>query len=309
MQASRAQHVAILTFLLIIGLGASRTFADEHLYGVVTGRGADGSLLVRGDDSTNMVVVMSESTKVRQANGLRTRRVDVPSLIPGLRVDVEGKTESATRFIAESVKFTRSDLKMALAIRGGVNPTDLAVEANRALIEANQQAIRQQSERVSQNQAAIEQHERRIAASDEKIIATSGAAEAANGRIANLDDYNVVETMTVYFPNNRASVRKQFQTQLQQLAQRAKAVDGYKVQVEGYASAVGPLSNNQMLSKQRADAVAAALQQGGVAPANMLVPAAMGISDQVAPNTTREGQAKNRRTVVRVIQNRGITGQ
>jgi len=40
----------------------------------------------------------------------------------------------------------------------------------------------------------------------------------------------------------------------------------------------------------------------------MLVPAAMGVSDQVASNDTKEGQAQNRRTVIRLLQNRGITG-
>lgn len=306
MQASRTQ-IAILTLLLLLGLGSSsRSFADEHLRGVITGRAADGSLLVRADDASNMIVIISETTKVRQTSGVRTRKVDVPSLIPGLRVDVEGEPDSTTRFIAEKVSFTRTDYKTALAIRAGLTPTDQTVQANRALADANHQAV---SQRVDRNQAALEQHDRRIAAADEKIVATNGALEATNGRIANLDDFNVIETLTVYFPNNQASIRKSFQEQLQQLAQRARAVDGYKIQVEGYASAVGPLTKNQMLSRQRADAVAAVLQQSGIAPANMLVPAAMGITEQVAPNTTSKGQAENRRTVVRLLQNRGITGQ
>jgi outer membrane protein OmpA-like peptidoglycan-associated protein len=40
----------------------------------------------------------------------------------------------------------------------------------------------------------------------------------------------------------------------------------------------------------------------------MLLPAALGVSDQIATNTTKNGQAENRRTVVRLLQNRGITG-
>jgi outer membrane protein OmpA-like peptidoglycan-associated protein len=41
----------------------------------------------------------------------------------------------------------------------------------------------------------------------------------------------------------------------------------------------------------------------------MLAPAAMGVSSQVAPNSTAKGQAENRRTVVTVLQSKGITGQ
>ena len=54
------------------------------------GRGDDGSILVRTDDATNMVIAMSEGTKVRQLSGLRSRKVDAPSLIPGLRIVAEG---------------------------------------------------------------------------------------------------------------------------------------------------------------------------------------------------------------------------
>jgi outer membrane protein OmpA-like peptidoglycan-associated protein len=34
----------------------------------------------------------------------------------------------------------------------------------------------------------------------------------------------------------------------------------------------------------------------------------MGTSNQVAPDNTAEGQAENRRVVVRVLQNKGIAG-
>jgi flagellar motor protein MotB len=41
---------------------------------------------------------------------------------------------------------------------------------------------------------------------------------------------------------------------------------------------------------------------------NMLAPGAMSTSRQVAPDNTTEGQADNRRVVVRVLQNKGIAG-
>jgi OmpA-OmpF porin, OOP family len=40
----------------------------------------------------------------------------------------------------------------------------------------------------------------------------------------------------------------------------------------------------------------------------MLAPGAMGTANQVAPDTTSEGQAENRRVVVSVLQNKGIAG-
>src|ERR1035438_2684799 len=97
--------------------------------------------------------------------------------------------------------------------------------------------------------------------------------------------------------------------QLLQLAEKAKTVDGYVIQVKGYASAVGSAALNQKLSTERADHVTDFMEQQGHVPlTNILAPGAMGTSRQVAPDTTTEGQADNRRVVVRILQNKGIAG-
>jgi OOP family OmpA-OmpF porin len=49
-------------------------------------------------------------------------------------------------------------------------------------------------------------------------------------------------------------------------------------------------------------------QEGKIPLTNMLAPGAMGTSKQVAPDTTAEGQAENRRVVVSILQNKGIAG-
>jgi len=65
----------------------------------------------------------------------------------------------------------------------------------------------------------------------------------------------------------------------------------------------------QMLSQQRAENVTnVLLQQGKVPLTRMLAPGAMGESDQVGTDKTAEGQAENRRVVVRVLQNKAIAG-
>jgi len=298
MQRRLTQQVPILASILVGVLAlTSAAFAEEHLRGVVTGRSNDGALIVR-TDSSDFTVVLNEATKVRLRSGVRVTKVDVPSLIPGLRVDVQGRLESTTRFAADRITYTRQDLKIARDIAAGITPTNQAVADNRSLIDSHQQ---ENAQRFGQQQQTLDQQGRQIANNDEKIVAT-------NGRIANLDQYTVVDTLTVYFGNGRSEISPEYRAQLQQFAQKAKAGDGYTVQVEGYASAVGRDALNQHLSRERAEKVASILQQTGVPPTRMLVPAAMGVSDQVASNDTKEGQAQNRRTVIRLLQNRGITG-
>jgi outer membrane protein OmpA-like peptidoglycan-associated protein len=128
-----------------------------------------------------------------------------------------------------------------------------------------------------------------------------------NNRITNLDNYTAVSAVTIYFRNGAAGIDSKSAEQLRQLAAQAKNVPGYVIQIQGYASAVGSKSLNQRLSMQRADAVTATLQQSGVPPTNIVVPAAMGITEQVATNKTAKGQAENRRTVVTLLQSKGLS--
>jgi outer membrane protein OmpA-like peptidoglycan-associated protein len=86
-------------------------------------------------------------------------------------------------------------------------------------------------------------------------------------------------------------------------------ITGYVILVKGYASKVGSAALNQKLSTERAENVTNFLEQEGKIPlTNMLAPGAMGTSKQVAPDSTAEGQAENRRVVVRILQNKGIAG-
>jgi OmpA-OmpF porin, OOP family len=302
MERSRTRQIAIVVSILVAVLGISVvTLAGAHVRGVVAGRAADGSLIVRTDDA-DVAIVMNENTIVRETSGMRVIKVDVASLIPGLRVDVEGTYQSATRLLADRITFTRYDLKIARNIQAGLTPTNEAVVSTRALVDTNQE---QNTLRFNQQQETLDQHARSIAANDEKIVATSGAIE---GRISKLDDYTVVDTLTVYFRNGQYAISSEFKSRLRDLAQKAKSVEGYAIQISGYASAVGSEARNQSLSGQRAAAVAALLYQNGIPSTKMNVPAAMGITDQVASNSTKKGQAENRRAVVHILQNRGITG-
>jgi OmpA-OmpF porin, OOP family len=115
--------------------------------------------------------------------------------------------------------------------------------------------------------------------------------------------------VTVYFANGSTEIEDKYKPQLLQLAQQAKTTTAYIIQVQGYASKVGSAALNQRLSMERADHVLELLeQQGNIPLTNVLAPGAMGTSKQVAPDATTEGQAENRRVVVRILQNKGIAG-
>jgi outer membrane protein OmpA-like peptidoglycan-associated protein len=93
------------------------------------------------------------------------------------------------------------------------------------------------------------------------------------------------------------------------LVEKARSVDGYVIEVKGYASSSGSVSLNQKLSDDRASNVTnILLQKGHVALTRILAPGAMGEAHQVGNDKSAEGQAENRRVVVRVLQNKAIAG-
>ena len=88
-----------------------------------------------------------------------------------------------------------------------------------------------------------------------------------------------------------------------------KTVEGHVIGVKGYASSSGSESLNQKLSGDRAQSVTNILLQKGHVPlTRLLAPGAMGEAHQVGSDKSAEGQAENRRVVVRVLQNKAIAG-
>jgi outer membrane protein OmpA-like peptidoglycan-associated protein len=84
---------------------------------------------------------------------------------------------------------------------------------------------------------------------------------------------------------------------LDRIAAAVKACPGVRVTAEGHADIEGSPMYNKRLSKKRARAVAAYLIDAGVG-SDRVETAGFGSSRPVAPNTTADARAKNRRTEV-----------
>jgi OOP family OmpA-OmpF porin len=306
MNKHRAVRFATLIALVMAAFAftSHRAFAQTQLQGVIDGRsGPTMSLQQAG--SPDVTVLLTDSTEVGEIEGVfhgRTKQMPMTALIPGLPVQVKGTYNAQNQLVADSVKFKGSDLKAAMDAQAGLQPTEQKVAANTAEIQQSQQELAAQ-------QAALQAQQAQLTAEQRKIAANKAAIAADNKRFGELGQYNILGETTVYFGNGKITVDPQYQAQLLQLAQQAKGVTAYIIQVQGYASAVGSAALNQRLSSERANAVTAILeQQGGVPLTNMLAPGAMGTSNQVDSDATAEGQAENRRVVVRILQNKGIAG-
>ncbi len=286
----RMAGIAVLSIFSLVFVGETFAAQTVKVEGLIKGRSGD-RMILKTSQAPNLVVILTDETDVAQVQGvLKARRKDMSmaALIPGLAVKVEGTYNDQQQVVAKTVRFKGDDLQRAQAIQAGMHETQVQTQENKAELEAQSKALQQQETNIAANKASI---------------------DANIARFGQLDDYYIMDEVTVYFGNGKVDVDSKYDSQLNALAEKAKSVNGYMIEVKGYASATGSVALNQKLSEDRAQNVTSILlQQAKVPLTRMLAPGAMGESEQVGNEKTEEGQAQNRRVVVRVLQNKAIAG-
>ncbi len=285
-------RVPFVVVLLLIGftLLSTTVAAQIKVEGLIQARNGD-TMIMQTSDSPKLVVLLTDSTDVGQVQGVlkaRKKEMSMAALIPGLAVKVEGAYNDKNELVAQSVRFKGNDLERAQAIDAGMHETKAQVQQSKEELEKQQAQLTEQQAKIAANKAAIDE---------------------AVARFGQLDDYYIFDETTVYFGNGKVNVDPKYTSQLLTLTEKAKSIEGYMIEVRGYASATGSAAMNQKLSEDRANNVTnILLQQGHVPLTRMLAPGAMGESEQVGNENTTEREAENRRVVVRVLQNKAIAG-
>ena len=300
----RRATVAALSVALFTLSGTLASAQSEKVEGIIKGRSGN-TMTLQTSDASKLVVVLTDSTDVAQVQGAfkaRRKQMSMAALIPGLPVQVEGTMNDQNQLVAKTVRFKGNDLEQAQAIQAGVHETAKAAAANEAELKAQADALAAQNAALKEQQEALD-------AQAKKVAANKAAIAANSARFGQMDEYYILDEVTVLFGNGKTKVDPQYIPQITALCEKAKTYNGYMIQVKGYASATGSAAVNQRLSEERAGNVTDIVtQQGHIPLTNMLAPGAMGESRQVGTDKTVEGQAQNRRVVVRILQNKGIAG-
>jgi outer membrane protein OmpA-like peptidoglycan-associated protein len=305
MTPSGLLKIAFVAILSVIGLAVcGAASAQSKVEGIIKARNGD-TMVLQSAGSPNLTVLLTDSTKVGQVQGVfqaRRKEMSMAALIPGLQVKVEGSYDDKNQLVASSVSFKGNDLEDAEKINAGMHESKVLAQQQQAELE------KQNAELQAQN-AALEKQQTQLTEHQAKIAANQKAIDAAVARFGQLDDYYIFDEVTVYFANGKVNVDPKYNEPLLALAKKAESIEGYMIEVKGYASAVGSVTLNQKLSEDRASNVTnILLQKGNIPLTRMLAPGAMGESHQVGTDNTAEGQAENRRVVVRVLQNKAIAG-
>lgn len=278
--------------------------------GLVIGRSGE-TMSVRTADTPRLTVILSDNTKATEKGGflgLGRKDLGITELVPGLQVKVEGSYDLNHQLLAKKVEFSKGSLKTAKAIDAGLNPVNEQVAAAQDQLKSDRKDIESGQEQLAKNSQDIDVTKQGLATNVQATSENKQAIGQTNTRIGTLDQYETKGSFTVNFANGRATVARKYKDQLVDFVKQAADTPGAMIEVQGYASKVGSPSLNQRLSSERADAVLTIIQQAGVPLTRILAPAAMGTTEQVANNHTRKGQAENRRVVVTIVVNKGITG-
>ena len=300
-----------LSVAMFTSLGLTAVAQQATVEGLVIVRNGP-SMSVKTNDTPRLTVLLSDGTKATAKGGflgLGRQDLGITALVPGLFVKVEGAYNPDHQLIAKKVVFSKSSLNTARQIDAGLNPVNEQLGQQQDQLASNKRDLEQTQQDLSKTSQDLDTTKQGLAATTAETASNTQGIGHTNDRIGTLDQYVTKDSLTVNFANGKATVSKKDQDALNDFVKAAADTPGYMIEVQGFASKVGSPALNQRLSQERADAVLAIIQQSGVVPmTRILAPAAMGTTNPVDPDHTRKAQAQNRRVVVTIVVNKGISG-
>jgi outer membrane protein OmpA-like peptidoglycan-associated protein len=295
----------------------TRTFTSgekSKVQGVIVAHQGD-MLKVRGDDDSIGTVDLTNTTKIELKKGFgRHTTMNMDSLVPGLRVEVQGKGNEKGDLVAEKVTFDPNSMKASRQIDTRVAP----LEARTGTLENRTGTLENRAGQIENRQGQLEDTEKQTQQQVGQVQTQVGQVKTeadqanqgvsdVNNRVSDLDNYDTKYSEVVYFRVNSTVLSAEDKQKLDDLAQKALNEKGYVIEVAGFADKTGNASLNQELSDRRAHAVMTYLEEQGNIPIHrILTPAGMGTTHEAADNKTAAGRKLNRRVEVKVLVNKGV---
>jgi len=216
--------------------------------------------------------------------------------------------EQAARSAALERQAAAARAEQAQAEQQRVHAEQQRTQAERERAQVQQDLARRNAE-LAQRDAQLEAEQQAHAQSDAALAAHAAQAERErNEAIARLRQLAAIQETerglvitlagSLLFRTDEATLLPVAEQRLDQVATALRTLaGGQTLVVEGHTDSLGTSDHNRRLSQARADAVRAYLVSRGVPP-DQIVAVAKGEDEPVAPNTTAEGRANNRRVEI-----------
>jgi outer membrane protein OmpA-like peptidoglycan-associated protein len=164
-----------------------------------------------------------------------------------------------------------------------------------AKAQANQAGLNQHQSTLDQHQAQLVKLDQ---ATQDALNRATAAGKLAEGKFL----YSMVlSDDSVKFPVDSARLSPEAQERLTSFVEKLKQDNrNVYLEIQGHTDARGPVTLNQRLGAERAEAVRVFMSKHGV-PLNRMATISYGKDEPVADNKTRDGRAQNRRVVLVVM--------
>lgn len=279
--------------------------------GVVVKRDPDSFTMSETTGGPITTVLLTEGTEVKshKRGAFRgSKEYGASYILRGLRLEVDGTRNSDGSITAEKIRFDEQDLRTAQALKATLDPAEQELNNKLAEQQKQQEILAGQ---IEENRALTAQAQASADAAAESAKKAQQTADYANNRINGLDDFDPIKTITVTFATGSAKLGPKAKATIDEAAAWVKTQNtkGWVMAVIGYADTTGNSQRNIDLSERRANAVIYYIVTKYKMSTNRLVqPFGYGQLEPVAENKTAAGRAKNRRVEIRLMVNKGISG-
>ena len=183
-------------------------------------------------------------------------------------------------------------------------------------VDTLSRSLEETQERTKANEAKIGEVDQKVGVADQKAVAAGRSAEAASAAAAAVntraDSIEKASKRIVYevvlneekgnFKFGKATMPEDVTPELDQLVQKLKSnPNGAFIEIEGHTDNVGNPDINYKLGLDRAEAVKRYMYETHQVPLHKINVISYGEEKPIAPNTTQDGRAQNRRVVIKVL--------
>jgi peptidoglycan-associated lipoprotein len=194
-------------------------------------------------------------------------------------------------------------------VRGQVDDVNGKVETLGQSLETTQQQTKENSGRIIQVDQKADQAGTAAQAAQNSATQARGAADLAAAKATAVDTASkrlifqvVLNDEQGNFKLGKADLPDDVKAKLDDLANKLKAAPaGNYIEIEGHTDNSGSKLLNDKLGLERAENVKRYLYETYQIPLHKINVISYGEDKPVAPNTTKEGRAQNRRVVVKVL--------
>jgi outer membrane protein OmpA-like peptidoglycan-associated protein len=279
--------------------------------GLILSRNGD-TIRIKDKKSGQFVVVnITDNTKIERKGGhllsFRRAEMDVTAMVPGLTIEAEGTSDAKGRLEVEKISFNPDEFAVEVA-------EQKEVMANRKAAKKADSAAQQSGAAAAQAQSSADQATASAnrATADAQTANAVGAADAAavsmlNKRVSELDDYKNEFEVDVFFARDSAVLNEKAKKDLANLADIAKSLDGYMIEIAGYTSNTLSKEADQKLSEERAAVVAQYFREVKHIPMRrILVPVGYGATHPAVRNDDPYDRELNRHVDIKVLVNKSL---